>query len=115
MVRRQASASDADSTGSAEIVFSRKATSVSVAVNGVLLVDHVDCERIRIEGIETGYADLAIAGDGVERQVRIWIEHQRVTSIPVAIDAPRPTSPVLMAALSILALLISQGVNELIF
>src|SRR5262245_23052009 len=83
----------AGSAGSLEISLTRKTSNLSVAINGALVVDHVEGERIRIDGIETGYADVAIAGDGVERQLRVWIDHQRVTSIPVAIDAPRQTSP----------------------
>ncbi len=114
VVQRSLSA-DRASTGSVEIRFTRRAANVSVAVNGSLVVDSVQTERIRIDGIDSGYADLAIAGDGVERQLRVWVDAQRVTAIPVAIDTPRQTNPLLMAALSILALIISQGVNDLMF
>ena len=103
-------------TGSLTLVFSRKAEGVIVSVDGVLVVEGATIKRLRIGKVATGYVELAIAADGVERQMRVWVESDRDTSIPIgAAPMPPKQSPWAGAALSILALLISRSVSTLLF
>jgi hypothetical protein len=56
---------------------------VVVAVNGALVVERARTERIRIDGVATGYADVAIAIGPAEKQVKVWVDEGRDTVLPV--------------------------------
>lgn len=88
-------------TGTVELVFSAPASDVSVAVNGQLVVYDQRTERIRIDDVPTGYADLAIAAGPGEKQVRVWVESDRVTSIPLGAPGEAPMSAIRALATSL--------------
>ncbi|MBZ0237896.1 MAG: hypothetical protein K8M05_36615 [Deltaproteobacteria bacterium] len=88
-------------TGTVELVFSAPASDVSVAVNGHLVVYDERTERIRIDDVPTGYADLAIAAGPGEKQVRVWVEYDRVTTIPLGAPGEAPMSAVRALATSL--------------
>ena len=102
--------------GSVTLVFSRPVRGVVVSLDGRMVVDGANLQRLRMDGVETGYVNLAIAADGVERQARVWVDPGRVTSVPIG-AAPQPPSqnPVLTAGISVLALLLSRSVQALLF
>lgn len=103
-------------TGGLTLVFSREASNVVVAVNGVLVVDKVRATRVHIQGVETGYVNVSIAADGVERAVRVWIDANKATAVPVG-NAGRPEqmNPVVTTALSVVAFLISRAATDYLF
>ncbi len=103
-------------TGSITLVFSSRAQGLVLAINGTLLVDKATVKRLHIKGVPAGYADIAIAVQGVDRQMRVWVESGRDTSVPVA-GPPTPPSqnPLLTAGLSVLAFLISRAATEALF
>lgn len=113
------SASDAEAgivTGNLDLVFSREASNVVVAINGRLVVERKNAKRIRIAGVETGYANLSIAADGVERSARVWIDEGRVTAVPIGNPGtPEHMNPVVTTALSIVAFLISRAATDYLF
>ena len=88
-------------TGTVELVFSAPASDVSVAVNGHLVVYDERTERIRIDNVPTGYADLAIAAGPGEKQVRVWVEYDGVTTIPLGSPGEAPMSAVRALATSL--------------
>jgi hypothetical protein len=88
-------------TGIVELVFSAPASDVSVAVNGHLVVYDERTERIRIDSVPTGYADLAIAAGPGEKQVRVWVEYDRVTTIPLGSPGEAPASAIRALATSL--------------
>ena len=107
---------DVSDTGSLTLVFSRTTSGVIVSVNGRLVVEGEKLKRLHIGRVESGYADLAIAADGVERQMRVWVESGRDSSVPIgAAPMPPAQSPWASAGLSILALVISRSVSNLFF
>jgi len=71
-------------TGVVVLVFTNAQPDVYVAINGVLVVDGAHTQRVRIEGVATGYADVAIAAGPVEKQQRIWVDSDRETVLPMA-------------------------------
>lgn len=73
----------AEPTGTVILAFTRAASDVMVAVNGVLVVDGEDTGRIRIDGIPTGTADLAIAAGPGEKQMQVWINADNPLTIPL--------------------------------
>ncbi|MBE7450582.1 MAG: hypothetical protein HS111_17285 [Kofleriaceae bacterium] len=88
-------------TGTVELVFTGPAAGVSVAVNGVLVVHDRRTERVRIEHVPTGYADLAIAAGAGEKQVRVWVDSERVTTIPLGAPGEPPVSAIRALATSL--------------
>ncbi|HUQ05829.1 MAG TPA: hypothetical protein VM261_25180 [Kofleriaceae bacterium] len=88
-------------TGTVELVFSAPASDVSVAVNGHLVVYDARTERIRIDQVPTGYADLAIAAGPGEKQVRVWVEYDRTTTIPLGAPGEAPMSAIRALATSL--------------
>lgn len=103
-------------TGSIELVFSREASGVIVAVEGQLVVRGAKVELLTIRNVEAGYANIAIAAEGVERQFRVLVEPNRATTVPIgAAPMPPEQSPFLTAGISVAALLLSRSVTSLLF
>jgi len=106
----------ATDTGSVVLIFSRKTSGVIVSIDGRLVVEGATLSRLRVDRVDVGYVTLAIAADGVERQMRIWVDGDRATSVPIgAAPMPPRQSPVYTAGLSILALFISRSISTLLF
>jgi hypothetical protein len=103
-------------TGQLQLVFSRVATNVVVAIDGSLVVERSEAKGILILGVESGYVNVSIAADGVERSARVWIDAGRVTSVPIGnAGSPERMNPVVTTALSIVAFLISRAATDLLF
>jgi hypothetical protein len=88
-------------TGTVELVFTAPASDVSVAVNGVLVVYDERTERVRIDDVPTGYADLAIAAGAGEKQVRVWVDSDHLTTIPLGAPGEAPMSAIRALATSL--------------
>jgi hypothetical protein len=88
-------------TGTLELVFSAPASDVTVAVNGHLVVYDARTEKIRIDEVPTGYADVAIAAGAGEKQVRVWVDYDRVTTIPLGAAGEAPMSAIRALATSL--------------
>lgn len=112
-----AGAPGADSeSGKVQLVFSREASNVVVAIDGKLVVERSVAKGILIEGVESGYANVSIAADGVERTARVWIDANRVTTLPIGnAGSPERMNPVVTTALSIVAFLISRAATDYLF
>jgi hypothetical protein len=82
-VKARYPAADGDATGTVVLVFTRPSPDVYVAINGVLVVDGAHTSRIRVDGVTTGYADVAIAVGPGEKTVRVWVEEGRDTVLPI--------------------------------
>jgi hypothetical protein len=73
----------AEPTGTVILAFTKAASDVIVAVNGVMLVAGEDTGRIQIDGIPTGTAELAIAAGPGEKQMQVWISSDNPLTIPL--------------------------------
>src|SRR5688572_1823552 len=60
--------------GAIELAFSAPASSVSVAVNGIMVVRDVRTESVTITDVSIGFAELAIVAGAGEKQMRVWVE-----------------------------------------
>ena len=94
---------DAD-VGAIELAFTAPASSVSVAINGVMVVRGAHTERIVVGGVPTGYADLAIAAGPGEKQVRVWVDSGKTTAVPVGAPDDTPLTTMRSFALSLVSL-----------
>lgn len=90
--------------GSVELTFTAPASSVSVAVNGVMVVHDVRTEHVTINDVPTGFADLAIAAGAGEKQMRVWVESQRATAVPLGAPDDAPLTTMRSFALSLVSL-----------
>jgi len=112
-VRVPSADSGTGDTGHLQLVFNRTVSGLSVSVNGELVVEGASSRRLLIRDIESGYADLVLAGEGVEKATRVWIASGQTTALPLAaVPIPKQTNPLLMTALSIVAFIVTQTANE---
>lgn len=64
-----------------------QAADVTVAVNGRLVVHDAYSDRIVVENIPTGHAEVTIAANGGDKQFRAWIQSEHPTEIPLGVPA----------------------------
>ncbi len=88
-------------TGRVALVFTDVADGVTVAVDGVLVVRDARTEHVVITGVPTGYADLSVAMGPTERTVRVWVEADRETAVPLGAIGEAPLSAVRSLAISL--------------
>lgn len=75
-------------TGRVVLLLGQSAGDVSVAVNGVLVVEDAHTRRITIDDVPTGTAEIAIAANGGDKQLRTWVTSDHATTIPLGVPAP---------------------------
>lgn len=69
--------------GSITIVFTSPASDVTIAVNGILLVDDAHTGRVHIDAVPSGAADVVVAAGAEEKAMKIWIEPGKDTTVPL--------------------------------
>ncbi|HVV87937.1 MAG TPA: hypothetical protein VHE35_33080 [Kofleriaceae bacterium] len=87
--------------GTIELAFTAPASSVSVAVNGTMVVRGARTQKVTIAGVPTGYADLAIAAGAGQQQTRVWVDSRRTTAVPLGVPDDAPLSTMRSFALSL--------------
>ena len=93
-------------TGSLTLVLTRPSPDVYVAIDGVLVVDGANTRRIHVDGLEAGYASVAIAMGDAEKTQQVWIEPGRDTVMPLASPGGSPWDSLRNMALTIAAMAI---------
>jgi hypothetical protein len=76
--------------GSLTFVFTTPASDVSVAVDGVLLVDDAHTGRITIDQVPSGTQDVVVAIGPEEKAMKLWIEPGKDTTIPLGSPGVAP-------------------------
>jgi hypothetical protein len=71
-------------TGTLVLRFTQSAD-VSVAVNGVLVVDDEKTDKIVIERVPVGTNEIVIAANGGDKAIRAWIDSDQWTTIPMGV------------------------------
>ena len=61
---------------------------VSVAVNGILVVDDEKTDKIRIDRIPVGSNEIVIAANGGDKAVKAWVTSDYWTTIPMGVPEP---------------------------
>ncbi len=87
-VRARLPAEPGEPTGSITIVLTQSARDLTVSVNGVLVAERAHTERVHIEGVPVGAADVVVAAGGgetrIERHMRVAVVERQDTAIPIA-------------------------------
>ncbi len=84
-VRVRYPSSPGDATGTLVLTMARAASGVTVAVNGVLVVDDVHTQHVVIEGIPVGTGEVVMAANGSDKAFRVWIDSSHPTTVPLGV------------------------------
>ena len=72
-------------TGTLVLQMSESASDVSVAINGVLVVDDEHTQRIVIDGVPVGTDEIIMTANGGDRQFKIWVGGDHATTVPLGV------------------------------
>jgi hypothetical protein len=72
-----------DPPGTLTFVFTSPASDVSIAVDGVLLVDDAHTGRVTIANVPSGTRDVVVAMGPEEKAMKLWIEPGKETTVPL--------------------------------
>lgn len=84
-VRARFPSSPEEPTGTLVLLLSQAASNVSVAIDGLLVVEDEHTKKITIERVPTGNHDIAIAANGSDKAMRTWISSENPTTIPLGV------------------------------
>jgi hypothetical protein len=74
-----------DISGTLVLQLAESASDVSVALNGMLVVDNVHTQRIVISGVPIGTADVVMAANGVDKEFHVWVGAEHATTVPLGV------------------------------
>jgi hypothetical protein len=72
-------------TGTLVLLMSDAASGVSVAINGVLVVEDEHTGRIVIDGVPVGDDEIVLAANGADKTFKTWIGGDHATTVPLGI------------------------------
>lgn len=72
-------------TGTLVLTMARPASGVSIAINGVLVVDDAHTKRVQIDGVPVGTGEIVMAANGSDKAFRVWIGSERPTTVPLGV------------------------------
>ena len=72
-------------TSSLVLLLSDSATGVSVAINGVLVVDDAHTQKIVIDHVPIGNAEIVMAANGADKAMKVWVGDDHATTIPMGV------------------------------
>ncbi len=72
-------------TSSVVLRLSDAAQGVSVAVNGIMVVEDEHTEKIVIDNVPTGHADIVLVANGGDKAMRVWVDLDHATTIPMGV------------------------------
>ncbi len=76
--------------GTVEVLLTNAVPNVTVAVNGKLVANGANTRRVVVNGVESGYATVAVAAGALDREFQVWVPAGGEVAVPVAaIAAPR--------------------------
>jgi hypothetical protein len=75
-------------TGTLVLLLSQPASEVSVAVNGVLVVEDAHTGRVVIDGVPVGTEEVIMAANGSDKQFHVWVGGDHATTVPLGVPDP---------------------------
>jgi hypothetical protein len=77
----------ADAGGTLVVWLTQPADDVTVAVNGVLVAADAHTQRVVIDRVPLGTADVIVAANGQDKSFHTWIGTDHVTTVPLGVPA----------------------------
>jgi hypothetical protein len=72
-------------TGRLVLLLSHPAAGVSVAINGLLVVEGQRTGRVTIDKVPVGHSEITIAANGSDKQFKVWIDDTHPTTVPLGV------------------------------
>ncbi len=72
-------------TSSVVLLLSDTAAGVSVAVNGILVVEDEHTSRIVIDHVPIGNAEIVMAANGADKAMKVWVGDDHATTVPMGV------------------------------
>ena len=85
-VRAHFPAAPDEPTGTLVLLMSQPASNVSVAINGVLVVEDAHTGRVVIDGVPVGTDEIIMAANGSDKQFRVWVGGDHATTVPLGVS-----------------------------
>ncbi|MEO8706746.1 MAG: hypothetical protein ABI867_42360 [Kofleriaceae bacterium] len=74
-------------TGTLVLLLSQPASGVSVALNGLLVVEDEHTKRVTIDGVPVGTIEVVLAANGSDKAMKVWVDDTNPTTIPLGVPA----------------------------
>jgi hypothetical protein len=74
-----------EATGTLVLTMAKPASGVSVAINGLLVVEDEKTGHVTIQGVPIGTRDIVMAANGMDRAFQVWIDSERPTTVPLGV------------------------------
>jgi len=74
-----------DPTGTVVLLLSTPASGVSVAINGLLVVEDAHTGRIVISGAPVGTEEIVMTANGADKAMRVWVGTDHATTVPLGV------------------------------
>jgi len=74
-----------DPTGTVVLLLSKPASGVSVAINGLLVVEDAHTGRIVISGAPVGTEEIVMTANGADKAMRVWVGTDHATTVPLGV------------------------------
>ena len=74
-----------DPTGTLVLQLTKPASGVTVAINGVLVVDDEHTGRVVVGGVPTGTNEVIMAANGGDKAFHVWIDSDHPTTVPLGV------------------------------
>lgn len=75
-------------TGTLVLLLGQPASDVAVSINGRLVVEGEHTDRITIDNIPVGTAEVIFAGNGVDKPFHTWVDSDHPTTVPLGVPDP---------------------------
>jgi hypothetical protein len=75
-------------TGKLVLLLSKPASNVTVAINGVLVVEDEKTRRVTIDQIPSGTVEITMSANGSDKQFKVWLDDTHATTVPLGVPEP---------------------------
>ncbi|HEU0035321.1 MAG TPA: hypothetical protein VFQ53_32150 [Kofleriaceae bacterium] len=72
-------------TGRLVLLLSQPASNVSVAINGLLVVEDAHTKKVVIDDVPAGSSEVVLAANGADKSFRAWVDGINPTTIPLGV------------------------------
>jgi hypothetical protein len=72
-------------TGTLVLTMARPASGVTVAINGLLVVNDAKTQQVVIDGVPVGTREIVMAANGSDKAFNVWIQSEHPTTVPLGV------------------------------
>lgn len=72
-------------TGTLVLTMAKPASGVTVAINGILVVNDEKTGHVVIEGVPVGTREVVMAANGADKAFNVWVDSDHPTTVPLGV------------------------------